>query len=313
MKCKDAVAEEVSTTDVVALLKSDLSDSGIVKALQSRTHKPFSAADIANFANERKKKTDTDFSSELASELTKGADIYIGWSVLPGKSVKDNFGHFVLGTYFALDVAISNRSADASHSVLVTVLELCNGVRNISVDPKMVKGTMTKGALTGARSRTSKSIEAIGTVLTPAAPFFKNQAHQLTFTTGLSFFNPMKTAFDTVFPDTINALYIAAWNTDDVFTQGGFVIPSGGEKRGRVFIPIEYIYPRPAKDSPCKGKDKSCESTVEYTSWTKEKRNWESARSGNYKPDEVKMAIGPLVVLGQSITVHSPVRSVSQQ
>jgi hypothetical protein len=312
--CQAPAREEVTKEDVVTMLKSELTDTAIEFTLKARVHPPFSSKEIASFANERKAKTNVAMSENLTKELTRGADVYIAWSVLPGKVVRDNFGHFVLGSYLALDVVIANRSSDVGHSVLVSALEFChNRLRDVSVDPKMVKGTLNKGEMTGARTMASNSISAIGAVLTPAAPFFKNMAHRLNFETGLSFFSPAQTAFDKVFPNTINRLYLIAWGQEEVFTQGGFVVPSGAERRGRVFIPIEHIYPRPEKDHPCKGsKDQtSCKAGNEYKAWEQRKKNWNDARSGSYKPEEVKKAIGSLVVLGQAVTVGSPVRVIS--
>ena len=98
-----------------------------------------------------------------------------------------------------------------------------------------------------------------------------------------------------MWPDTI-LTYLENWDKDEVFKKG-FVVAAGSSKRGRIFIPIEIIYPRPL------GK-KAGRDTY---------NQWKQATKGNYDPEKVKKRIGTLVVLGQQITLGERRRYIKQE
>ncbi len=230
-------------------------------------------------------------SAEVLNSVTNGPEVYIGWSVIPSRIVTDNYGHYVRRKYFAIDVAIANRAKD---SLIVTALEFCNNLgteklRDVTSDPALVRGTLQKGELTGTRTIVAATIQAVGDLATPSAAFFKNQVHRGTFSGIASLFNPLKTGFDLVWPETI-LTYLQNWDKDEVFKKG-FVVSAGGSARGRVFIPIELIYARPANKKDPKYQDAL--------------RDWKEATEGDFDVKKVKAAIGRLVVLGQSIELKN--------
>jgi hypothetical protein len=289
--------------EVVTLLKSAATDAEIQTFINAKARKSFTAADMAEFANAKSPAVATR-SEALIKSLVSGPDVYIGWSVLPPNVLRDNYGHYVVNKYFGLDVAIANRSEDSTQSLIITALEFCHPIdhiKDISADPTLVRGSLQKGELTGKRADISNSIQAIGTLMAPAAPFFKNAMHQATYSTATSMLSPLKSAFDLVWPDTI-ATYLTNWDRDQVFKQG-FVVSGGQSERGRVFIPIEYIYPRPGK-KPTNPDD--------LKKWEEARDAWKIACSGKYDPEKVKAAIGSVVVLGQQAKIGGRVVSASQ-
>jgi hypothetical protein len=302
-------AQTLGAGEVVTLLKSSATDDEISSYIAAKARRPFSASDVASFAD-AKPTAPTTRGADLIKSLATGPDVYIGWSVLPPKVLRDNYGHYVVDKYFGLDVAIANRSqgtngSNTGTSVIVSALEFCptgNLVKDVSADPTLVRGSLQKGELTGKRADISNSIQAIGTIMAPAAPFFKNALHRATYSTGASLLSPIKSAFDLVWPDTI-ATYLTNWDKDQVFKQG-FVVAAGQSERGRVFIPIEYIYPRPGKNP---GKD-----SAGYAAWEAKQLAWKIASSGKYDPEAVKKVIGSVVVLGQQATIGGRVVSASQ-
>jgi len=220
----------------------------------------------------------------LLTALSAGPDVYIGWSVIPAKVVRDNYGRNVTNKFFGIDVAVANRSSD---TVIINTLEFCRQMdqRDVSQDPALVRGSLLKGQLTGRRTIIRGSMVAISLAATPAAPFFKNVAHQNNFHTGLAILNQFPVAFDDIVPET-TLKYLEDWDKDEVFKKG-FVVAGGASSRGRIFIPIELIYP------------------------PSDKTNWKQATSGKYDPSIVKQQIGVLIVLGQSVQKMSPRRFVN--
>jgi hypothetical protein len=305
-------AQTLTATEVKTLLGSAASDDEISAYIAAKARRSFSAQDVADFANT---KSSSPRGATLMRSLATGPDVYIGWSVLPPKVLRDNYGHYVVNKYFGLDVAVANRSSASTSaasggsntptSVIISALEFCpptNTVKDISADPTLVRGSLQKGELTGKRSDISNSIQALGTILAPVAPFFKNAAHRANYSTGVSLLDPIKSAFDLIWPDTI-ATYLTNWDKDQVFKQG-FVVAAGQSERGRVFIPIEYIYPRPGK--------RPDKNSTDYAGWEQRQINWKIASSGKYDPEAVKKVIGSVVVLGQQATIGGRVVSASQ-
>src|SRR5205809_1815981 len=141
-------------------------------------------------------------SDELLMTLTSGSEVYIGWSVLPSKVVRDNYGRHVMNKYFGVDIVIANRNTGPggngdngdsgnAQSLIVTALEFCHRqLRDVSIDPTLVRGSLQKGELTGRRTQVSHLIQAIGVVASPSAAFFKNEIHRGTFSGAAALFTP---------------------------------------------------------------------------------------------------------------------------
>ncbi len=283
-----AAANEPSLTfdNIKEMVNAEVPDSVILSMIQARkgifTISPIQVTQLKEVGA----------SDDVLNSLASGPEVYIGWSVLPSKVIRDNYGLYVMNKYFAIDVAIANRGKD---SLIVTALEFCHdSIRDVSIDPVLVRGSLQKGQLAGRRNLISHSIQGVGAIASPSSAFFKNLIHRGTFSAGAALFTPLKTAFDLVYPDTI-LTYLENWDKDEVFKKG-FVVTAGGSTRGRVFIPIELIYPHPLSKSKAKN---------DYDKWRK-------ATKGIYDPEDVKGDIGILVVLGQAIQLKGQRRFVKE-
>ena len=140
------------------------------------------------------KGNDVNASDDLLRELVLDDPIYIGWSVIPAKLLRDNYGRYVRQKYFGIDVALANRSKDKG--LFVTAFEFCRKqLKEVSSDPALVRGTLVKGEMTGRRSIVLHLIHSTALVLAPIQGFFKNQAHHDNFVTGVNILNPLETGF----------------------------------------------------------------------------------------------------------------------
>ena len=212
--------------------------------------------------------------------------IYIGWSVLPSKVLRDNYGHHIMDKYFGIDIAVYNRSEDKA--LVVRAFEFilrANRQRDISADPALVRGSLQKGELTGKRNVIVNSIKSIPVIFSPAAALYRNPTPRANFQTAVGVFTGLGKALDIVVPDTI-LTYLETWDKTQVFKEG-FVVPAAGSTQGRIFIPIELIYPR---SDP----------------------KWKKAHKGNYDPGLIKAEIGELYVLGQVATPGAGARMLAQ-
>ncbi len=230
----------------------------------------------------------------LLKALAGGNPVYIGWSVIPPKVLRDNYGRYVRDKYFGIDVALANRSADKG--LFVTAFEFCRqDLKEVSADPALVRGSLVKGEMTGRRSILLHLIHGTALVLAPVQGFFSNQARHDNFVTGVSILKPLETGFELVWPDTIQT-YLDIWDKDEVFKKGFIVAAGAPPVRGRIFIPIDLIFPCPATAAPA---TESCAKQ-------------RAARKGRYSPEEVKKQIGTLVVLGQDIELKGQRRLLGQ-
>ena len=205
--------------------------------------------------------------------------VEIGWSVLPWKIVKDNFGHYVANKYFGVDLAIHNQSTCA---LIVNTFIFyppgsngdINGA-NLAVDPKLVRGSLEKGQLTGIRNIAVSAIKTTGLLATGASGFFKNVGSAASYNRGVAILSdPFEKGFELIFPDT-TVKYLSNYDSDEVF-KNGFVMSPGQTVKGRIFIPI---------------------GTVD-ASYAKKKAN-------SFDSTEVKDRLGKIGVLGTQISGES--------
>src|SRR5262249_44123001 len=150
--------------------------------------------------------------------------------------LRDNFGRGIRGKYFGVDIAVANRSTDKG--LMITAFEFCmDGLKEVTSDPALVRGSLVKGEMTGPRTIIYQAIHAVGLVAGPAQGFFKNQAHHDNYVTGVGIFDPLETGFKLIWPDTIQS-YLDSWDKDEVFKKGFIVAAGAPPLRGRIFVPI---------------------------------------------------------------------------
>ncbi|PYV98691.1 MAG: hypothetical protein DMG89_10410 [Acidobacteria bacterium] len=190
------VEHKLTVKDISDMLAAKVPDNVVRSAIQGRTSTlDISPAQIAELKT-------AGASDELLMTLTSGSEVYIGWSVLPSKVVRDNYGRHVMNKYFGVDIVIANRNTGPggngdngdsgnAQSLIVTALEFCHRqLRDVSIDPTLVRGSLQKGELTGRRTQVSHLIQAIGDVASPSAAFFKNEIHRGTFSGAAALFTP---------------------------------------------------------------------------------------------------------------------------
>lgn len=216
-------------------------------------------------------------------------DLYLGWSVLPAKVVRDNYGHYVSKKYFAVDVAVYNRT---ENQLIVKAFEFhCRIQRDaqqqgqptedkaLSTDPTLVRGSLEKGQIAGIRHILVGALQLVAYGGPSGAPFFKNINRKSNYQTGIALANALLKGFDeNIFPDTI-LTYLRNWDKDEVLKRG-FVIPGGDSTRGRIFLPIEVVYPRPDP-------------------------RYKDAVKGKYDPTVVKQSLNSLSVLAQEVKLQA--------
>src|SRR5205809_8111827 len=146
-------------------------------------------------------------SDELLMTLTSGSEVYIGWSVLPSKVVRDNYGRHVMNKYFGVDIVIANRNTGPggngdngdsgnAQSLIVTALEFCHRqLRDVSIDPTLVRGSLQKGELSGRLIQVRHVIKAIGDVASPSVAIFESVILRRTISGTAVLFMPMVQVF----------------------------------------------------------------------------------------------------------------------
>ena len=187
--------------------------------------------------------------AQSVSNCPSGVSATIAWNVLPWKIVKDNFGHYVANKYVAVDVAVNNCT---DQTLILNAFQfhtqVVPGVTRIDLttDPKMVRGTLVKGQKTGIRNTGVHIIKSLGLIASGATGFFKNMGSSATYGRAVTLFSdPFEKGVELIFPDTI-VTYLDNWEADEVFKKG-FVVSPSQTVRGRVFMPIQNLYPSPAK------------------------------------------------------------------
>jgi len=281
-----AAASVLTTEGVAQMAESGVPDLTILKLVR---------ASPCNFdlSPEKVKKLKDNNVSDEVMEAMASCRVYVGWSVLPAKVVRDNYGHYVSRKYFAVDIAVYNRTAN---QLIVNAFEFHRKVspgstqqrdeqrqeaktkedRTLSTDPALVRGSLQKGQIAGWRHILVGALQLVAYGGPSAAPFFKNVNRKSNYQTGIALANAILKGFDeNIFPDTI-LTYLRNWDKDEVFKKG-FVIAGGESARGRIFLPIELIYPR---------------SDTKY----------KEAVKGKYDPTAVKLDLNSLSVLGQEVS-----------
>lgn len=175
----------------------------------------------------------------LLADSTKSA-FEVAWEVLPEIVVRDNYGRHVSSKYFAIDVAVHNPSD--SDVLIVRAFQFANKETHLNSDPRLVRGSLEKGQMTGRRNVAINTIKSMGLVAAGASGFFKNTGSSATYNRSVVMFSdPFEKGLEVIFPDT-TIKYLSNWDSDKVF-KDGFVVSAGDTGRGRIFVPIQALYP----------------------------------------------------------------------
>jgi len=172
--------------------------------------------------------------------------IELGTEFIPYAVVRDNYGRFVADRYFAVDVAVVNKHAQNStlyiNAFVFDLLSSTNAQPLLNVDPKLVRGSIEKGQLVGRRNVSIEILKGLGATASGLSGFFKAAQSAATAGRIIAAFNgPAITGIGAVIPDT-TVKYLNNWDQDQVF-KNGFVVPAGQTQRGRVFLPIQSLFP----------------------------------------------------------------------
>jgi hypothetical protein len=177
------------------------------------------------------------------NECTADACIEIATQYIPYDIARDNYGRFVADRYLTFDVAVANNTQNTLY-VNAFLFERAEAKTSpyLNTDAKLVRGSIEKGQLVGRRNVNIEILKTVGTVATGLSGFFKVAESAATAGRIIAAYNgPFITGISAIVPDT-TVKYLNNWDQDLVF-KNGFVVSKGQTERGRVFIPIETLFP----------------------------------------------------------------------
>lgn len=178
--------------------------------------------------------------------------IEVATQFLPYDIVRDNYGHFVADRYFAFDVAIANYKREKTLYIKAFVFAQKKNTAIspfLNVDAKLVRGSIEKGQLVGRRNVTIEVLKTVGTVASGLSGFFKVAESAAAAGRIIAAYNgPAITGIGIIVPDT-TVKYLNNWDQDQVL-KNGFVVGGNETQRGRVFLPIEALFPDFRKGCP---------------------------------------------------------------
>jgi len=237
------------------------------------------------------------------------------WKVLPRSTVADSYGGRVADHYFAIEVTIGN---DTGHDLQIAALGfLPKQTETNNGDPGSlvplpndsypgVRGTIEREQYVGTRAIVVNFAKALSPILVGIGGFYVSNAHSL-FTPAVSIYSgPFEKGLELVYPDlTTNHLI----NLDNRTLRDGVVVPNNTPTRINAFISRETIqcnYPKhwyflnaPVSSGyNCKNQIKNRpDSRLPYLR--------------DFNPDEIRKALGTLVLIGQPIDYLNRIRIVA--
>jgi hypothetical protein len=181
--------------------------------------------------------------SSLAVTVADEPGVDVMWSVVPGKIMADNFGHYLSRKYHALELMIGNHSG---YDLLISGVgfspELAGCDFHVtlpSTSYKLARGSLEKAQQVGGRAIFIGIVKALGPIGTGFIPFFHALGPKANFSTGVDIFsNPLEKGLEAVIPDTtVNELQ----RLDDQYLREGTVIHNSDQPRYRIFVPKKFI------------------------------------------------------------------------
>lgn len=182
-----------------------------------------------------------------------GKCIEIATQWVPYDVTRDNYGRFVADRYLAFDVAVENKTGSTVYvNAFLFIQKDQEDHPDLNLDAKLVRGSIEKGQMVGRRNESIEILKAVGTVGSGLSGFFKATGSAASAGRIIAAYNgPLLTGVEAIFSDT-TVKYLNNWDQDTVF-KNGFVVPDGQTQRGRVFLPIEALFPKYKKRDPGKG------------------------------------------------------------
>jgi hypothetical protein len=182
--------------------------------------------------------------SKAAGPIPPGLEptVDVAWGVLPKRISSDTFGSRVTKLYYPIEVVIGNNSGYDLQlaSVQFKLPEGSMLDTNIPTNSYyVVRASLQREQLIGARNTTINIIKAIGPILTGSAVFFNGSSiaalHHKNVFLGLTdvFSNPFEKGLELIFPDqTVQQLI----NLDNHTLRDGAVIANNTQVRTIVFV-----------------------------------------------------------------------------
>jgi hypothetical protein len=212
----------------------------------------------------------------------------LAWTVLPRRISGDSFGARITKLYYPIEVVIGNNSG-YDLQVASVQFKLRNfDNNNVPSDSYyIVRSSLQREQLIGARNTTVNIIKAIGPILTGSTVFFNGSTaaaiHHKTIFQGLInvFSNPFEKGVELVFPDqTVQQLI----NLDNRTLRDGLIIANNTQIRSMVFV----------------NRDLLLRSADETTARKMGSRG--GMHKHEYDQQEVMKQLGSLELVGRSIS-----------
>ena len=230
--------------------------------------------------------------SKAAGPIPPGLSpaVDVAWKVLPRRVSSDNFGSRVTKLFYPVDVVIGNNSGyDLQIASILFQLPNSNNNPPIPSDSYyIVRSSLQREQLIGARNTTVNVIKAIGPILTGSSVFFSGStlaaAHRKTVFQGITniFSNPFEKGLEAVFPDeTVQQLV----NLDNHTLRANMIVPNNTQVQSLVFINQDLL-----KNAPMIQK---------------------SSMKHDYDPQQVMAQLGSLQLVGRSIAYLNRVSVIS--
>ncbi len=165
----------------------------------------------------------------------------LAWEVLPRRTASDNFGARISKLYYPIEVVIGNNSGyDLQIAAVQFKLPNSDLKNNVPSDSYyIVRSSLQREQLIGARNTTVNIIKAIGPILTGSAVFFSGSTlaamHHKNIFQGITdiFSNPFEKGIELIVPDqTVQQLI----NLDNHTLRDGMIIPNNTQVRSIVFV-----------------------------------------------------------------------------
>jgi hypothetical protein len=165
------------------------------------------------------------------------------WNALPKGIVKANFGHEVADNFYCVEVVIGNNSGYDLQVATVGFEKfgiLPEGKRSKlpAASSPIVRGTLERGAETGARNYVLRIAQAVGPLAAGFIPFFHVPTHQANYSNGVAIFNLLKGGYELAVPD----LTLSQTNRlENQILHDNLVISNNRQVRTMIFIPKKLL------------------------------------------------------------------------
>ena len=235
------------------------------------------------------------------------------WKVVPDRVAEDSFGSGISRKYYAVEVVIGNNSGyDLQLASVGFLLRDFSGnltgesddnqfLRMPDDDYHIVRSTVEKTAVAGARAYVLNSLQAAVLMGTGLTPYFHVVSHVANYTTGLNLAGaPLSRALGLVWPDmTVQQLS----KLDNLSLHDSATSSNNSQLQTIVYVTKESLKGRLATAKNNQQKNPNCSGTG---------KNTEGACYIDPKdPESVKYWLGNLVIVGNQIAYRQRIHIVT--